>query len=130
MDYKETNIRENFINDSKSNEIIKNVFIGIAIMFLSLILGGLFGWAYMYGIYMFVTTLLFVFLIYAIINMSYVLINKKNLDETTFNIQFGSAIYVIFLSFFAILYFGFKAYRTRSYGSYGQQPVYQDRYYR
>lgn len=122
-------IKENFVSAEKSEELTKNIFIGIAIMFLSLIIGGIFAWSYVTGIYTFVTTLLFMVMIYAILNLIYVLMYKRKLSDTTYNIQLGSSIYIICVTFIMMIYFGLKSYRGG--GNYKgdngyQQPSYSE----
>ena len=114
-------IREKFVTNNESNTLVINVFIGIAIMFLSLILGALLAWTYSYNIYTFIATLLFIILIYAIINMSYVIINKTIVDAITFDILFGSSIYIMITSFLMIIFFAIKSWKN---SLVPQRPVY------
>jgi hypothetical protein len=97
--------KENFVSKTESNVLIQNVFIGIGLMFLSLTLGGLYAFTYYNNINMFIAFLSLITLIYGAINLSYVLINKNVLDDITFNIQFGSAIYMMISSFLLIVFF-------------------------
>lgn len=122
-------MNEHFVSTEKSVTLTKNIFIGIAIMFLSLIIGGIFAWSYMNGVFTFITTLLFIVMIYSIINLMFVLINKSKLSETTYNIQLGSSIYMICVTFLMMLYFGSKSYGG-SRGSSYTNPGYNQGYSR
>lgn len=126
-------LKEKFVSNSDSNTLIKNIFIGIGLMFLSLVLGGLYAMMYFYNIYAFIAFLSLIVLIYASINLAYVMINKNLLDNVTFNIQFGSAIYIMITSFLLIIYFIIKMWRKNSVFSPSEiitvnQPHYQQNY--
>jgi hypothetical protein len=107
-------VKENFVSNTDSNTLIQNIFIGIGLMFLSLVLGGLYAFAYFYNIYAFIAFLSFIVLIYASMNLAYIMINKNLLDNVTFNIQFGSAVYIMIISFLLIIYFIIKMWRKSS----------------
>lgn len=104
---------EKFLTDDQSNEVTKNVFIGVGTMFLSLIIGGILAWAYYYNDnnqFLFISVLSFFVLLYSLLTMSYTVINKNILDVSTYNIVFGSSIYMIFLIFIVIIIFTIKAF--------------------
>lgn len=104
---------EKFLTDDQSNEVTKNVFIGVGTMFLSLIIGGILAWAYYYNDnnqFLFISVLSFFVLLYSLLTMTYTLMNKNILDVSTYNIVFGSSIYMIFLIFIVIIIFTIKAF--------------------
>jgi vacuolar-type H+-ATPase subunit I/STV1 len=107
-------LREKFVDAQRSEVLTINIFIGISIMFLSLIIGGIFAWSYYNGVFTFISTLLFIIIIYALINLIYVLLNKKNLNDTTYNIQLGSAIYIICISVIMLIFFATKIFKNPS----------------
>lgn len=94
-----------------------SIFIAIGTMFLSLFIGGILAWSY-YATdknqYLFITVLSVFIFIYSIVNMSYSILNKDILDVATYNIIFGSSIYIIFMLFFIIIIFSIKAFSKQA----------------
>ena len=107
---------ESFITSNNTNngtDSTISVFIAIGTMFLSLFIGGILAWSYYSNDknqYLFIAILSVLIFIYGIINMSYSILNKDILDVTTYNIIFGSSIYMIFMLFFIIIIFSIKAF--------------------
>ena len=98
---------ETFITSpTQNNDSTGSVFMAIGTMFLSLFIGGILAWAYYSSDknqYLFITILSVFIFIYGVLNMTYALLNKDAIDITSYNIIFGSSIYIIFMIFFIIV---------------------------
>lgn len=84
--------------------IVSYIGLFILIIFVSILLI----WAYFYNIhrkYLFVSFLSIMFLIYSIINLIYLILNKENIDNDVFIILLETTIYYIILSFVVAVVF-------------------------
>lgn len=76
-----------------------NIFTTLGTSFFMIFILWLMIWTYYYDGRLFVSFISILYLIYTIINIVYVWLNKDQLSSETYNILFSSAIYMTIISF-------------------------------
>ena len=99
---------EAFVSQSENDDIVKNVFIifGYSIASIITILSLL--WGYNTNTNIFIAIYSLIIIIYNVMIISIVVMNKQIYDSTSYSIIFGTTIFSIFLTFFIGVYFTYK----------------------
>jgi hypothetical protein len=101
-------MKEAFVSQSENDDIVKDVFIifGYSIASIITILSLL--WGYNTNTNIFIAIYSLIIIIYNVMIISIVVMNKQIYDSTSYGIIFGTTIFSIFLTFFIGVYFTYK----------------------
>jgi hypothetical protein len=107
-------MKEAFVSQNENDDIVKDVFIifGYSIVSIIIVLSLL--WGYNTNINLFVAIYCLIIILYNVIIISIVVMNKDIYDSSSYTIIFGTTIYSIFLTFFVGVYFAYKYFMTSS----------------
>lgn len=97
--------------EDESDTTIKNTFLILGYIVVSIILLSSFAWAYYrtkYNQFMLIIILSCAMLVYSLIIMSIALINKEVLDTISFQVLFNMSIFSLFLFVVFIVFFTLK----------------------
>jgi hypothetical protein len=103
---------ERFVSQSENDKVVKDTFIlfGYSIMSVLVVITLL--WSYSSSTYnnqyLFIAVYSMVIILYAIVIISLVVMNKEKYDLTSYKILFGTTIFTIFLTFFIGVFFIYK----------------------
>lgn len=102
---------ENFVSNSENDQIVEKIFTILGYSVLTLIVCGTLIWAYYVtdkNQHLFLSVFSLFMLLYAIVIVAIVVINKNNYDALSYTLLFGITIFVIFLTFFVSVFFLLK----------------------
>lgn len=108
---------EDFVSNTENDKIVENIFMILGYSMLTLIVFGALLWAYYNSDrnqYMFISVLSLFVLLYAIIIIAIVVINKNNYDALSYTLLFGITMFVIFTTFFLCVFFILKSFNLIS----------------
>jgi hypothetical protein len=107
-------MKEAFVSQNENDDIVKEVFIifGYSIVSIIIVLSLL--WGYNTNTYLFVAIYALIVILYNVIIISIVVMNKNIYDSSSYSIIFGTTIYSIFLTFFVGVYFAYKYFISSS----------------
>ncbi len=107
-------MKEAFVSQNENDDIVKDVFIifGYSIVSIIIVLSLL--WGYNTNTYLFVAIYALIVILYNVIIISIVVMNKNIYDSSSYSIIFGTTIYSIFLTFFVGVYFAYKYFISSS----------------
>ena len=103
---------ERFVSQSENDKVVKDTFIlfGYSIMSILVVITLL--WSYSSSTYnnqyLFIAVYSMVIILYAIVIISLVVMNKEKYELTSYKILFGTTIFTIFLTFFIGVFFIYK----------------------
>jgi hypothetical protein len=103
---------ERFVSQSENDKVVKDTFIlfGYSIMSVLVVITLL--WSYSTSTYsnqyLFIAVYSMVIILYAVVIISLVVMNKEKYDLTSYKILFGTTIFTIFLTFFIGVFFIYK----------------------
>jgi hypothetical protein len=103
---------ERFVSQSENDKVVKDTFIlfGYSIMSVLVVITLL--WSYSSSTYnnqyLFIAVYSMVIILYAIVIISLVVMNKEKYELTSYKILFGTTIFTIFLTFFIGVFFIYK----------------------
>ena len=95
-------VNEKFVSQNENDEVVKETFTIFGYSVVSVIVVIALLWSYNIGdnLYLFLTVYSLIIILYTVIIISLVVMNKKNYDITSYMILFGTTIFTIFLAFF------------------------------
>lgn len=108
---------EDFVSNTENDKIVENIFMILGYSMLTLIVFGTLLWAYYNSDrnqYMFISVFSLFVLLYAIIIIAIVVINKNNYDALSYTLLFGITMFVIFTTFFLCVFFILKSFNLIS----------------
>jgi hypothetical protein len=108
---------EKFVSNEENDKIVIKTFTIVGFSALAVVICGALVWAYNISDknqHFFISILSLFMLLYAIIIISIVVINKDNYDILSYSVLFGITIFIIFLSFFICIFFLFKFFNVWS----------------
>ena len=107
-------MKEAFVSQNENDDIVKDVFtiFGYSIVSIIIVLSLL--WGYNTNSNLFVAIYALIVILYNVIIISIVVMNKNIYDSSSYSIIFGTTIYSIFLTFFVGVYFAYKYFTTSS----------------
>ena len=103
---------ERFVSQSENDKVVKDTFIlfGYSIMSILVVITLL--WSYSSSTYnnqyLFIAVYSMVIILYEVVIISLVVMNKEKYDLTSYKILFGTTIFTIFLTFFIGVFFIYK----------------------
>ena len=103
---------ERFVSQNENDKVVKDTFIlfGYSIMSILIVVALL--WSYSTSTYnnqyLFIAVYSLIIILYAIVIISLVVMNKDKYDLTSYKILFGTTIFTIFLTFFIGVFFIYK----------------------
>lgn len=104
--------RERFISQSENDKVVKDTFILFGYSIISILVVITLLWSYSTSTYnnqyLFIAVYSMVIILYAIVIISLVVMNKEIYDLTSYKILFGTTIFTIFLTFFIGVFFIYK----------------------
>ena len=95
-------VNEKFVSQNENDEVVKETFTIFGYSVVSVIVVIALLWSYNIGdnLYLFLTVYSLIIILYTVIIISLVVMNKKNYDITSYMILFGTTIYNIFSIFY------------------------------
>jgi hypothetical protein len=102
---------ENYVSNTENDQIVEKIFTILGYSMLTLVVYGSLVWAYYANDKnqnLFISVFSLYMLLYAIVIVSIVVINKNNYDALSYTLLFGITIFVIFTSFFICVFFILK----------------------
>jgi len=102
---------ENYVSNTENDQIVEKIFTILGYSMLTLVVYGSLVWAYYTSDKnqnLFISVFSLYMLLYAIVIVSIVVINKNNYDALSYTLLFGITIFVIFTSFFICVFFILK----------------------
>ena len=102
--------KEYFVSENENAKIVEDTFIIIAYSLVCLIIVISLLWSYIIidSTDLFILIYSLTYIIFGVVIISIIVINKDNYDTTSYRVLFNSSIFIIFLSFFIGLYFAYK----------------------
>ena len=109
-------VNEKFVSQNENDEVVKETFTIFGYSVVSVIVVIALLWSYNIGdnLYLFLTVYSLIIILYTVIIISLVVMNKKNYDITSYTILFGTTIFTIFLTFFIGVFFVYKYFSSAS----------------
>lgn len=109
-------VNENFVSQNENDEVVKETFTIFGYSVASVVVVIALLWSYNIGdnLYLFLTVYSLIIILYTVIIISLVVMNKKIYDITTYMILFGTTIFTIFLAFFIGVFFVYKYFSVAS----------------
>jgi hypothetical protein len=110
-------MKEPFITQAENDDIVKEVFIIFGYSVASIIIVISLAWGYYNNINLFIAIYSLIVILYNIIIISIVVMNKNIYDSQSYTIIFGTTIFFIFLTFFIGIFFLYKFFIPSKTGS-------------
>lgn len=109
-------VNEKFVSQNENDEVVKETFTIFGYSVASVVVVIALLWSYNIGdnLYLFLTVYSLIIILYTVIIISLVVMNKKIYDITTYMILFGTTIFTIFLAFFIGVFFVYKYFSISS----------------
>lgn len=101
-------MKEPFITQAENDDIVKEVFIIFGYSVASIIVVISLAWGYYNNINLFIAIFSLIVILYNVIIISIVVMNKNIYDSQSYTIIFGTTIFSIFLTFFIGIFFLYK----------------------
>jgi hypothetical protein len=101
-------MKEAFVSQSENDDIVKEVFIIFGYSVTSIIIVVALAWGYYNNLNLFVAVYSLIIILYNIMIISIVVMNKDIYDSSSYTIIFGTTIFSIFLTFFIGVFFVYK----------------------
>ena len=107
---------EKFVSQNQNEEVIKETFtlFGYSVLSVLVVIALLWGYNTSDNMYLFTIIYSIIIILYTVIIISLVVMNKKNYDLTSYTILFGTTIFTIFLTFFIGVFFVYKYFSNAS----------------
>ena len=103
---------ERFVSQSENDKVVKDTFILFGYSITSILIVITLLWSYSSSTYnnqyLFIAVYSMVIILYAVVIISLVVMNKEKYDLTSYKILFGTTIFTIFLTFFIGVFFIYK----------------------
>ena len=109
-------VNEKFVSKNENDEIVKNTFIIFGYVLVSIMVVVSLIWSYNYNnnLYLFVAIYSIIIILYTVVVVSLVVINKEKYDSITYRLLFSSTIFTIFLTFIIGVFFIYKFFSVPS----------------
>lgn len=110
-------VYERFVSQSENDEIVKNTFTIFGYSITSIIITLLLLWGYNASLnnqYLFIIIYTLITILYTVIIISLVVMEKNKYESTSYTIIFGSTIFMIFLAFFIGVFSIYKYFTASS----------------
>ena len=101
-------MKEAFVSQAENDDIVKEVFIIFGYSVASIIIVVALAWGYYNNLNLFIAVYSLIVILYNVIIISIVVMNKNIYDSSSYTIIFGTTIFSIFLTFFVGMFFLYK----------------------
>jgi hypothetical protein len=101
-------MKEAFVSQEENDDIVKEVFIILGYSLTSIIIVVALAWGYYNNLNLFVAVYSLIIILYNVMIISIVVMNKNIYDSSSYTIIFGTTIFSIFLTFFVGVFFIYK----------------------
>jgi hypothetical protein len=101
-------MKEAFVSQEENDDIVKEVFIILGYSLTSIIIVVALAWGYYNNLNLFVAVYSLIIILYNVVIISIVVMNKNIYDSSSYTIIFGTTIFSIFLTFFIGVFFIYK----------------------
>jgi hypothetical protein len=101
-------MKEAFVSQAENDDIVKEVFIILGYSLTSIIIVVALAWGYYNNLNLFVAVYSLIIILYNVMIISIVVMNKNIYDSSSYTIIFGTTIFSIFLTFFVGVFFIYK----------------------
>lgn len=101
-------MKEAFVSQEENDDIVKEVFIIFGYSVASIIIVVALAWGYYNNLNLFIAVYSLIIILYNVMIISIVVMNKNIYDSTSYTIIFGTTIFSIFLTFFIGVFFVYK----------------------
>ena len=98
-------MKEAFVSQEENDDIVKEVFIIFGYSVASIIIVVALAWGYYNNLNLFIAVYSLIIILYNVIIISIVVMNKNIYDSSSYTIIFGTPIFSIFLTFFVGVFF-------------------------
>lgn len=103
---------ERFVSQSENDKVVKDTFILFGYSITSILIVITLLWSYSSSTYnnqyLFIAVYSMVIILYTVVIISLVVMNKEKYDLTSYKILFGTTLFTIFLTFFIGVFFIYK----------------------
>jgi len=109
-------MKEQFVSNNENDEIVKNIFItfGFSVLSIVIVLFLLWGYYNSDNKSLFIIIYSVFILLYCVVIISIVAMDKKNYDTTSYTIIFSTTIFTIFITFFVCILFIYKFFTMKT----------------
>jgi hypothetical protein len=101
-------MKEAFVSQEENDDIVKEVFIIFGYSVASIIIVVALAWGYYNNLNIFIAVYSLIIILYNVMIISIVVMNKNIYDSSSYTIIFGTTIFSIFLTFFVGMFFLYK----------------------
>jgi hypothetical protein len=101
-------MKEAFVSQAENDDIVKEVFIILGFSLMSIMIVLALAWGYYNNLNLFVAVYSLIIILYNVMIISIVVMNKNIYDSSSYTIIFGTTIFSIFLTFFVGVFFIYK----------------------
>ena len=101
-------MKEAFVSQEENDDIVKEVFIIFGYSVASIIIVVALAWGYYNNLNLFIAVYSLIIVLYNVMIISIVVMNKDIYDSSSYTIIFGTTIFSIFLTFFIGVFFVYK----------------------
>jgi hypothetical protein len=101
-------MKEAFVSQAENDDIVKEVFIIFGYSVASIIIVVALAWGYYSNLNLFIAIYSLIIILYNVMIISIVVMNKDIYDSSSYTIIFGTTIFSIFLTFFIGVFFVYK----------------------
>lgn len=105
-------MKEEFVTQAENDNIVKEVFIIFGYSLTSIVIVVSLAWGYYNNLNLFVAIYSLIIILYNVMMISIVVMNKNIYDSSSYTIIFGTTIFCIFLNFFVGMFFLYKFFTT------------------
>jgi len=104
-------MKESFVSQEENDKLVKEIFIILGYCSITLVIVLLLLWGYNTSDnnkFLFIMIYSTIIILYCIVVISLIVMDKKNYDITSYFIIFGSTIFTIFMAFFIAIFSVYK----------------------
>jgi len=104
-------MKESFVSQEENDKLVKEIFIILGYCSITLVIVLLLLWGYNTSDnnkFLFIMIYSTIIILYCIVVISLIVMDKKNYDITSYFIIFGSTIFTIFMAFFIAMFSVYK----------------------
>lgn len=104
-------MKESFVSQEENDKLVKEIFIILGYCSITLVIVLLLLWGYNTSDnnkFLFILIYSTIIILYCIVVISLIVMDKKNYDITSYFIIFGSTIFTIFMAFFIAMFSVYK----------------------
>jgi hypothetical protein len=102
---------EDFVTTTESNALVINVFTGIGLAALGMLITFIFFWSYNKDKTLFIVVLSVLFFLYALMQMVYFIVKRGSLGNMEFSVMLGASIFVEIMAVILLIIFSIVASR-------------------